>query len=138
MHPAHVQPTSASLPGLPATRRIILDDLRVSASIGMLDHERQARQALRIHAEFDTDASRRVDDHDIGTVLDYRLLRAALIEEATQAHTDLLETLVDRTLARILRDFPTVLHARIRICKPQAFEDCAAVCIEQARSQPPA
>lgn len=120
------------------TRRIILDDLRVSASIGMLDHERTARQPLRIQAEFDTDASRPVDDADIGTVLDYRLLRDALVQEAVQAHTDLLETLVDRSLTRILRDFPDVLHVRLRICKPQAFDDCAAVCIEQSRSRPPA
>ncbi|MGB6007130.1 MAG: dihydroneopterin aldolase [Castellaniella sp.] len=117
------------------TRRVILDDLRVSASIGMLDHERAVRQPLRIHAEFDTDASRPVNDADIGSVLDYRLLRDALIQEAAGAHTDLLETLVDRSLARILRDFPDVLHVRLRICKPQAFDDCAAVCIEQSRSR---
>nr|WP_323018950.1 dihydroneopterin aldolase [Castellaniella sp.] len=118
-----------------ATRRVILDDLQVSASIGMLDHERMTRQPLHIYAEFDTDASRPVDDTDIGSVLDYRLLRDALIQEAALAHTDLLETLVDHSLSRILRDFPGVLHARIRICKPQAFDDCAAVCIEQARSR---
>ena len=114
------------------TRRVILDDLRVQAPIGMLDHERLAPQLLTIRAEFDTDASRTVDDADIGTVLDYRLLRAALIDETTRTHTDLLETLVERTLARILRDFPAVLSVKIRLCKPHAFDDCA-VCIEQSR-----
>ncbi|GAA0776308.1 dihydroneopterin aldolase [Castellaniella ginsengisoli] len=115
-----------------STRRVILDGLRVQASIGMLDHERRAAQPLTIRAEFDTDASQPVDDADIGTVLDYRLLRAALIDEVTRAHTDLLETLVDRVLARILRDFPGVLGVKIRLCKPQAFDDCT-VCIEQSR-----
>ena len=114
------------------TRRVILDNLQVQASIGMLEHERLAPQPLTIRAEFDTDASRPVDDTDIGTVLDYRLLRAALVDEATRTHIDLLETLVDRVLTRILRDFPLVLDVKIRICKPQAFGDCA-VCIEQAR-----
>lgn len=117
------------------TRRIILDDLQVSASIGMLDHERSTRQPLHIHAEFDTDASGRVDDTNLDSVLDYRLLRSALLDEASRQHTDLLETLVDRTLDRILQDFPTVLAVRLRICKPQAFEDCAAVCIEQTRAR---
>lgn len=116
----------------PNTRRVILDDLRVRASIGMLDHERQAPQPLVIQAEFETDASRPVDDADIGTVLDYRLLRDALIDESTRTHTDLLETLVDRMLDRVLCDFPAVLGVRIRICKPQAFGDCT-VCVEQAR-----
>ncbi len=117
------------------TRRVILDGLRVQASIGLLDHERQARQPLVIHAEFDTDASRPVNDQDIDTVLDYRLLRTALLEEATRGHIDLLETLVARSLDRILQDFPLVHHARIRICKPRAFRDCDAVCIEQARDR---
>ena len=123
-----------SAPGRPGadTRRVILDDLRVQAPVGMLDHERLASQPLTIRAEFDTDASRPVDDADIGTVLDYRLLRAALIEETTRAHTDLLETLVDRALDRVLRDFPGVLGVKTRICKPQAFDDCI-VCVEQSR-----
>ena len=117
-----------------STRRVILDDLQVQASIGMLEHERLALQPLIIRAAFDTDAALPVDDADIGTVLDYRLLRTALIEEATSAHIDLLETLVDRTLTRVLRDFPQVRSVKIRICKPQAFDDCT-VCIEQARSR---
>jgi dihydroneopterin aldolase len=119
------------------TRRILLDGLRVQASIGMLDHEREHPQPLVIHAEFDTDATRAVDDRDIGTVLDYRRLREALIAEATRGHVDLLETLVDRALARILRDFPDVRRVTVRFCKPQAFDDCDAVCIEQSRSRSP-
>jgi dihydroneopterin aldolase len=117
------------------TRRIILEGLRLQAFIGMLDHERLARQSLVIRGEFDADASRPVDDHDIGSVLDYRALRNALIEESTQCHTDLLETLVERCLARILDEFPAIHHATIRICKPEAFDDCDAVCIEQSRSR---
>lgn len=117
------------------TRRIILDGLTVQASVGMLAHEREHAQPLIIHAEFDTDASQPVDDADIGTVLDYRQLRSVLIAEATRHHTDLLETLVDRTLTRILHDFPDVRRATVRICKPEAFADCAAVCIEQSRAR---
>lgn len=117
------------------TRRIILDGLKVQASIGMLDPERLHPQPIVIHATFDTDATHAVDDRDIDTVLDYRQLRETLIDEATRSHTDLLETLVDRSLTRVLHDFPDVLHATLRICKPQAFDDCDAVCIEQSRSR---
>lgn len=117
------------------TRRIILDGLKVQASIGMLDPERLRPQPIVIHATFDTDAAHAVDDHDINTVLDYRQLREALIDEATRSHTDLLETLVDRALTRVLHDFPGIRHATLRICKPEAFDDCDAVCIEQSRSR---
>lgn len=117
------------------TRRIILEQLTVQASIGILDHELAARQPLILHAEFDTLIADTESDNDIDTVLDYRQLRNALIEECTQHHINLLETLVDHILARILRDFPSVQHVKIRVSKPLAFEDCAAVSIEQARSR---
>lgn len=120
-----------------STRRIILDGLIVQASIGMLDPERLHPQPVVIHAVFDTDATRVVDDHNIATVLDYRQLREALIDETTRGHIDLLETLVDRTLTRVLRDFPDIRRATLRICKPQAFEDCDAVCVEQSRGRQP-
>src|SRR5690606_28006364 len=117
------------------TRRILLEGLRVQARIGMLDHERLAPQTIVFHAAFDTDARRPVDDRDIGTVLDYRGLREALIDEATRDHVDLLESLVDRCLDRILHQFPDVLRAKIRISKPEAFADCDAVAIERARGR---
>ena len=117
------------------TRRILLEGLRVQARIGMLDHERLSPQTIVFHAAFDTDAGRPVDDRDIGTVLDYRGLREALIDEATRGHVDLLESLVDRCLDRILRQFPGVLRAKIRISKPEAFADCDAVAIERARGR---
>lgn len=119
--------------GAPAmqTRRIILDRLEVQASIGILEHERQAPQRLVIDAEFEVDATHPVIDGDLSTVLDYRLLRDALVDEATQHHTDLLESLAQRSLRRILEDFPQVQRVRLRLCKPQALADCAAVCIEQ-------
>ncbi|MFA5663911.1 dihydroneopterin aldolase [Castellaniella sp.] len=117
------------------TRMILLQGLHLQASIGMLAHERSARQPLTVDAWFEVRADTPVDDRDLATVLDYRLLRSTLIDEITQDHTDLLETLVQRCLQRILAGFPEVLHARIRICKPDAFEDCDAVCIEQMGHQ---
>jgi dihydroneopterin aldolase len=116
-------------------RRIILEQLTVQASIGILDHELNARQPLVLNAEFDTLISQAASDTDIQTVLDYRELRDALIEECTRGHINLLETLVDNILSRILREFPSVRHVKIRVSKPRAFEDCAAVSIEQSRAR---
>lgn len=117
------------------TRTIYIKGLQLNASIGMLDHERINRQPLILDGTFETDASTPVDDKNIDTVLDYRLLRSALINDIEKAHTDLLETLVERCLNTVLNTFSTVLNARIRICKPQAFEDIDAICIEQSASR---
>jgi dihydroneopterin aldolase len=112
------------------TRRIILSGLALDARIGILEHERRATQPLHVDAEFDVDIQRAVDDHDIHSVLDYRRLREAIVEECTQAHVNLIETLVEQVAARLLADFHEIRSLRLRISKPMAFSDCAAVGVE--------
>lgn len=112
------------------TRRIILSGLALDARIGILEHERRATQPLHIDAEFDIDVKRSVDDHDIQSVLDYRRLREAIVAQCTQAHVNLLETLVEQVAERLLGEFPDIRALRLRISKPMAFSDCAAVGVE--------
>ncbi|HEU0229288.1 MAG TPA: dihydroneopterin aldolase [Burkholderiaceae bacterium] len=117
-------------------RRIFFSQLALDARIGILEHELRATQPLHIDAEFDVDVRHSVLDQDIQTVLDYRLLRGAIVDECTRAHVNLLETLIERVADRLMREFPDVLRLKIRISKPLAFSDCAAVGIEieQARA----
>lgn len=117
------------------TRRIIFEQLALDARIGILEHELRATQPLHIDAEFDVEVSKEVQDNDIQTVLDYRELRNALVDECTRRHVHLLETLAEQLVARIFADFPEVRHMRIRVSKPLAFSDCAAVGIELQRSR---
>lgn len=117
------------------TRRIFLTKLVLDARIGILEHELRATQPLHIDAQFDVDVTHEVHDKDIMTVLDYRLLRNAIIQECTHAHVNLLETLIEQVAARLLRDFPEVAKVKLRISKPQAFADCAAVGIEIERTR---
>lgn len=113
-----------------STRRIFLSGLALDARIGILEHERRASQPLHIDAEFEIDITGKVDDHDIHSVLDYRRLREAIVEECTQAHVNLIETLSEQVADRLLRDFPDVRSVKLRISKPMAFSDCAAVGVE--------
>ena len=117
------------------TRRIFFTQLALDARIGILEHELRATQPLHIDAEFDVDVAQEVHDQNIQTVLDYRLLRNAIVDECTHAHVNLLETLSERVAQRILTEFPEVLQLKIRISKPLAFSDCAAVGIELQRSR---
>lgn len=117
------------------TRRIFFTQLALDARIGILEHELRATQPLHIDAEFDVQVTQTIRDQDIQTVLDYRLLRQALVDECTGAHVNLLETLSERVVARIMTEFPEVLRIRIRISKPSAFSDCAAVGIELTRER---
>jgi len=118
-----------------STRRIFFSQLALDARIGILEHELRATQPLHIDAEFDVDINQPVHDQNIQTVLDYRLLRNAIVQECTQAHVNLLETLIEQVVDRLLREFAEISRVRIRISKPNAFSDCAAVGIELQRSR---
>jgi len=116
-------------------RRIFFSQLALDARIGILEHELRATQPLHVDADIDVDITQQVRDQDIQTVLDYRLLRGVIVDECTRAHVNLLETLIERVAQRILDEFPEVRRLRLRISKPQAFSDCAAVGIEIERAR---
>src|SRR5690554_1435843 len=116
-------------------RRIFFSQLALDARIGILEHELRATQPLHIDAEFDVSIAQNVEDQNIQSVLDYRMLRQAIVDECTRSHINLLETLSERVVERIFNDFPDIQQARIRISKPSAFSDCAAVGIEITRER---
>ena len=114
----------------PFLRRIFLDKLTIDARIGILEHELRATQSIIVDADFDTLVTQPCDDSDIDSVLDYRELRQTIIDCCTQQHVHLLEVLVEKTAHTLMNHFPTVIRVRLRISKPEAFADCAAVGIE--------
>ena len=118
------------------TRRIIFSRLALDARIGILEHERRATQPLHIDADIDVDIRAAVDDQDIQTVLDYRALREVMVEVCTRSHVNLIETLTEQVANRLLADFPDIRAVRIRISKPMAFSDCAAVGVEFRACRP--
>lgn len=117
------------------TRRIFFTRLALDARIGILEHELRATQPLHIDADIDMHVDHEVNDHDIRSVLDYRKLREAIIEECTRAHVHLVETLGDMVIQRLLKEFPEVYRVKVRIGKPLAFSDCAAVGVEVEASR---
>lgn len=112
------------------TQKIFFNRLRLDARIGILEHELRATQIIYIDAELDVKTTREADDHDINTVLDYRKIREAIIEESTRTHVHLVEVLGKIITERLLNDFPEVSQVKLRISKPAAFSDCDAVGIE--------
>ena len=119
-----------------ATRRIIFSRLALDARIGILEHELRATQPVHIDAEIDVDIQRQVDDMDIHSVLDYRALRDTIVQECTRKHVHLIETLVEQVANRLLADFADIRAVRLRISKPMAFSDCAAVGVETYIARP--
>ncbi len=105
-------------------RTIALTGLRLQARLGILAHEREAAQPIRVDAELNMGQQPLLPaSDDITEVLDYRLARNAILEVCTARHTDLLERLTGE-VAQQLQALPGVLGVRVKITKLEIFDDC--------------
>ena len=106
-------------------RQVIhLQGLRFKANLGILDFERTGPQPIQVDAEVNLGALPIVArDADIGRVLDYRRIRAAIIDECTVEHTDLVEALVGK-LSNRLMSLAGVVGVRVKLTKLEIFPDC--------------
>jgi len=101
-----------------------LSGLRFAASLGVLAHERQAPQPIQVDAQLHLGRQPlEPRDDDIGHVLDYRKVRQIIIDECTADHVNLLESLIGKLSARLLR-LPGVVGVRVKIAKLEIFDDC--------------
>jgi len=106
------------------TQILTLTGLRFAANLGILDDEKTAPQPIQVDAELNlgTQPLHPVDD-EINHVLDYRKIRQIIIDECTERHVNLLETLIGK-LARRLMLLPGVVGVRVKIAKLEIFADC--------------
>lgn len=106
------------------TQILTLTGLRFDANLGVLEHEKHAPQPIEVDAELNLGTQPLTPpDDDIHHVLDYRRVRAIVIEECTAEHVNLLESLIGKVAARLM-DLPGVLGVRVRIAKLEIFDDC--------------
>ena len=103
---------------------LTLQGLRFDANLGILAHERNAPQPIRVDAELNLGTQPLAPpDDDILHVLDYRKVRQIIIDECTAEHVNLLESLIGK-LARRLLLLPGVRGVRVKIAKLEIFDDC--------------
>ncbi len=106
------------------TQILTLTGLRFDANLGILDHEKARPQPIRVDAELNLGTQPLLPhDDDILHVLDYRKVRASIIDECTAVHVNLLESLIGK-LAHRLMQLPGVIGVRVSIAKLEIFDDC--------------
>lgn len=116
------------------TQILTLTGLRFDANLGILDHEKARPQPIRVDAELNLGTQPLLPhDDDILHVLDYRKVRAIIIDECTAQHVNLLESLIGKLAARLMA-LPGVIGARVKIAKLEIFDDCeVAIRIESGQ-----
>ena len=103
---------------------LTLTGLRFDANLGILAHEQNAPQPIKVDAELSLGAQPLAPhDDDIEHVLDYRKVRQIIIDECTAEHVNLLESLIGK-LAQRLMQLPGVRGVRVKIAKLEIFDDC--------------
>ncbi len=103
---------------------LTLTGLRFDANLGVLDHEKNAPQPIRVDAELNMGSQPLLPhDDEILNVLDYRKVRAIIIEDCTAVHVNLLESLIGKLCKRLM-ELPGVLGVRVQIAKLEIFDDC--------------
>lgn len=101
-----------------------LKGLRFSASLGILPQEHGAPQPIEVDVELNQgEQPLAPQNDDINNVLDYRKVRALIIETCTEQHISLLESLIGKVASRLMT-LPGVLGVRVRIAKLEIFDDC--------------
>jgi 7,8-dihydroneopterin aldolase/epimerase/oxygenase len=106
------------------TQILTLNGLRFQANLGILEHEKAASQPIQVDAELNLGTQPLLpSDDDINHVLDYRKVRQIIIDECTERHINLLESLIGKLSARLMQ-LPGVLGVRVKIVKLEIFDDC--------------
>lgn len=106
------------------TQILTLTGLRFDANLGILEHEKDAPQPISVDAELNLGTQALLPhDDDIRHVLDYRKVRAIIIDECTSEHMNLLESLIGKVAHRLMQ-LPGVIGVRVRIAKLEIFDDC--------------
>ena len=106
------------------TQILTLTGLRFDASLGILESEKIAPQPIQVDAELNLGTQPLMpSDDEINHVLDYRKVRQIIINECTDKHINLLETLIGKLSHRLMQ-LPGVLGVRVKIAKLEIFDDC--------------
>ena len=126
-------PLDAPEPGIaPAeTYRITVRDLTVDWHIGVFEHEHRRTQPVLINLDLEAAALADWAADDYAAVPCYSTLSEAVAALAAEGHVELVETLAHRIAMLCLED-PRIHAARVRVEKPDALENAAAVGVEVA------
>lgn len=122
-------------PDAPELRTLFVQGLRCRARIGVYPSELDRHQTIAVNVAVRVDNPAQPLDDRIDRVLDYGLLRQAVLDLVASRHFGLQETLCDAIAQQCLA-LPGVQAAYVAVAKLEAFADCQAVGCERLLVRP--
>lgn len=114
---------------------VFVRDLHVEATVGVHEHEKAGPQPLRVSIDLTVSELPGATRDELEKVVCYEVIVRKVQEICGEGHVNLIETLAERIATSCLAD-ARVQAVRVRVEKPNAFEECASVGIEIERLQP--
>ena len=114
--------------------KVLVEGLRLDASIGILDHEHETRQPLIVDLVLEVATGTPIIG-DINSVYDYRRAANHARKLVDAGHIELVETFAEDLAQACLTD-PVVETVMVRARKLDAIADADAVGVEIFRRRP--
>lgn len=114
-------------------RRVFIRDLVLTCRIGVHQHERVAKQRVRINLDLSVEEPGPIDD-DLDKVVCYSEIMTGIRHVVGAGHINLVETLAERIAAMCLED-RRIRIARVRIEKLDVYPEAESVGFEIQRLQ---
>ena len=118
---AYFPTTMVSTPLPPPYTRIVLQNVAVTARVGLASWERERSQRLIVNIELYAGSQDYLSDVTNESIIDYCPIYDRIQNWRTRAHTDLIETLV-RDLLSTCFDCPQVAACKVSVAKPEVFD----------------
>ena len=104
-------------------QKLFIKDFVVNASIGVYKKEKENRQKIIFDIEIELDNSRPPVKDKLSEVTDYGQFRRIVLDIVKTKHYNLLEKLANDISNEFFK-ITSLAKLRIRITKPDIFEDC--------------
>ena len=116
------------------TDYIHIRDLELECIVGILPEERLRPQPVRINLRLGCDLAAAGNSDDISQTVDYRQVRARVIELVVNSRFGLIEKLAQKIAESVL-EVPGIASVQVILDKPRALADCRSVAVEILRSK---
>ena len=114
--------------------KVFINDLNVIGILGIHPHEQRTPQQIRISAEVGIDIRSAAQNDAILLTVNYSSLADNIRQFVADSHFKTIEALIE-ALAEVILKNPRVKQVKLRVEKPNAVPDAAAVGVEIIRSR---
>ena len=105
------------------TRKIIISNLELMASVGVYQIEKQNKQRIIVNIEILLTNESEPQKDDLHETQDYSQFRKIVHDSIENKHFQLLEILSNKIHKQIIKN-RFVVAAKVNITKPDIFSDC--------------